>query len=192
MLLVIQELIKNDIFVRMFFSILGLIVAVVILGVSIWGLVASIRDRHKWGDYYGVDPIFWSFTGILVSIGLIIFLPFCISKQSKNREKYDEWYETKYEEVIYDSIYSLNLQNEVNGHFILGCGNVDTDSYYYFYIKSVYDTYKLEKLHSNNVLIKESNETPKILQVKEANSEKVFTIIYVPVGTIVESNYNVG
>lgn len=192
MLLVIQELNKDIIFIKLFFSVFGLVAAVGILAVSIWGLVASIQERHIWGDYYNDDPIFWSFTGILVSIGFIIFLPFCISKQSKNRKKYDEWYETKYEEVIYDSIYSLNLQNEVSGYFVLGHGNVDTDSYYYFYIKSVYDTYKLEKLHSNNVLIKESNETPKIVQVKEANSDKVFTIICVPVGTVVESNYNIG
>ena len=191
MFLAIQELNKNDIFVNMFFSFFGLVIAIALLGVSIWGLIVSIQDMRRWQGA-GEDAVILSITGIVFCTIAIILLSIAISKQSKNFKKYEEWYETKYEETLYDSIYSLNLQNESSGHFILGCGNVDTDSYYYFYIKSVYDTYKLEKLHSNNVLIKESNETPKIVQVKEASSDKVFAIIYVPVGTVVESNYNIG
>lgn len=120
-------------------------------------------------------------------------------------------------------IVSLNLNQGIsgamNGSFILGIGsingNVDTETYFYFYTKED-NKYKLEKINTEIALIEETDEVnPKIvyreynnvvvvtqiptklgeklgLNIEEfeyTNTKNNETILYIPSGSIVE-NYN--
>ena len=79
----------------------------------------------------------------------------------------------------------------MSGHFFLGSGKVGSDSYYYFYIKNDHDAYQLTKVKADgSVYLKESNETPKVEERKDAKSTEIYTLIYVPIGTVVTADFN--
>ena len=108
------------------------------------------------------------------------------------KKAYAEWCATEYEEVTYNEIYSLDLQNEVSGRFSLGYGRIDTDNCYYFYIKNGNGLYQFTKIvYNNDVFIKEVQETPKVIQRKDKDSNFIYYVIYVPTGTVINSDYKV-
>lgn len=111
------------------------------------------------------------------------------------------------------------INGNLNGNFTLGMGSVSgkvgTESYFYFYTK-IENRYKLEKVNAETVLLEETNNVnPKIVyrqyneikvtthtpnklgeflglsitNYKYNNKEKSETILYIPVGSIIE-NYN--
>jgi len=86
-----------------------------------------------------------------------------------------ETYETTVIEENETEIASLDLKGEsegqVSGSFLGISGNLESEQYYYFYIKED-DSYTLQKIKTDNVKIKESEETPKIVYTKEKLIEK--------------------
>lgn len=131
----------------------------------------------------------------ILAWGLLLFLIFglclgvtipCYMHADK---AYNEWYETEYEEVVYDHIYSMDFQNETSGKFRLGYGEIQTKHYYYFHIKVEQDTYSLAKLENKNgnTFIKETDDYDSIIQRKDKNSDFVYYLIKVPHGTVIES-----
>lgn len=69
-------------------------------------------------------------------------------------------------QVACEDIYSLSVTTEVNGHFILGSGSVNSTMYYVFYTKDDNDLYKMSKAAVGNTLIKlDSSQTPKLTKV---------------------------
>ena len=79
------------------------------------------------------------------------------------------------------TIVSLEKQTLVNGHFTLGFGNIGEDMYYYAYTMIGKDNYKLFKIDSDNVVIKETNKEPP----KYINDTCKYTkTLIVPKGTI--------
>ena len=131
----------------------------------------------------------------ILAWGLLLFLIFGISlcimiPCSIHEDKaYEEWYQTEYEEEVYDHIYSMDFQNETSGKFRLGYGEIQTKHYYYFYIKVEQDTYSFAKLENKNgnTFIKETDDYGSIIQRKDKNSDFVYYLIKVPHGTIIES-----
>ncbi len=152
------------------------------------GLIANIALIYD----EGLDESNFGIFFLLVAFaGGIVLLSFGINYMNESNEKYPAWYESEIVEVQYDHIYSLKLNNEVNGHFILGCGKVGTDTYYYFYVESNHDAYQLTKVKfDKTVYLKESDESPKVVERKDANSAEIYTLIYVPVGTIVTAEFS--
>jgi len=168
-------------------SMIFLIVMIVLLGLGILGsLIASI-----YGLVSGEDDICYWFFGA-VMLGITMILPITILTAIIDNDKhYPEWYESEIVEVQYDHIYSLKLNNEVSGHFFLGSGKVGTDSYYYFYIKNSHDAYQLTKVKADgSVYLKESDGIPKVVERKDANSTEIYTLIYVPIGTVVTADFS--
>ena len=163
-----------------------LIICIIVIGVLILNTLAA-------GIYGIIDQdgdmrvcLFSTFV-----LGGLILLPiFLLTVTLDNNKRYPEWYESEIVEVQYDHIYSLKLNNEVSGYFALGTGKVGTDSYYYFYIKNDHDAYQLTKVKADgSVYLKESNETPKVEERKDAKSTEIYTLIYVPIGTIVTADF---
>lgn len=123
------------------------------------------------------------------------------------------------EKEIVSLNFKQGISGELNGNFTLGMGSVNgeigTESYFYFYTK-IENRYKLEKVNAETVLLEETNNiNPKIVyrqyneikvtthtpnklgeflglsitNYKRINKEKSETILYIPVGSIIE-NYN--
>lgn len=77
---------------------------------------------------------------------------------------YDYKESEKYYEDVYE-IYSLNLQTQVSGNFVLGCGSVESEDYYTFYIKNNDNDYKLSKVKTNRTAIRmDSTVQPKLVK----------------------------
>ena len=127
--------------------------------------------------------------GLLLFLGFGICLGITIPCYIHADKAYKEWYETEYEEVVYDHIYSMDFQNETYGKFRLGYGEIQTKHYYYFYIKVEQDTYRFAKLENKNgnTFIKETDDYGSIIQRKDKNSDFVYYLIKVPHGTVIES-----
>lgn len=161
-----------------FIAILG----ITILGALIIGIYGFVDDD---------DELKGFLLGAFMLGGVILLPIWALTSTIDSNKQYPAWYESEIEEIQYDHIYSLKLNNEVSGHFFLGSGKVGTDSYYYFYIKNSHDAYQLTKVKADgNVYLKESNETPKVVDRKDAKSTEIYTLIYVPVGTVVTADFS--
>src|SRR5690554_1436757 len=70
-----------------------------------------------------------------------------------------------------EELYSLDSQSAVEGRFFLSFGTINTETYYYFYIKQ--DGYfKLEKLNSRVVrILEDDNLTPGLYLESEAGQK---------------------
>ena len=166
---------------------------VILLGLlTIAGIIAFISfviDAFK-GDEDGCQILFAFVIEMVLGVCFVGVIFVLVSVMDSNN-KYQPWYESELEEVRYSHIYSLNLHDNVSGQFHIGHGKVETKSYYYFYVNSKYDSYQLAKIEiTDSVYIKESSDTPKVVERKDANSEYIYTIIYVPSGTIIDANFN--
>ena len=88
-----------------------------------------------------------------------------------------------------DEIYSLDRGTEVNGHFSLGCGSIDSDITYYFYVETERG-FELKSISSDNskiYLVETDEKYPSIVTKKDKDSFGTYKVIYIPVGTIVKS-----
>lgn len=163
------------------------LITLVMIIAGIYLIVVGIKEHSFKFD--GVPLAIIAF----VMCGATVFASGFSAMNYDNRKKeYAEWCATEYEEVAYDEIYSLKLQNETSGGFVLGCGRMDTDNYYYFYTKNEKGLYQFTKLkYKNDIFINETDETPKVIQRKDKDSDFIYYIINVPVGTVVDANYKV-
>ena len=169
--------------------IFGFIFLAILLIAAIVLFVVAVKDIYYYDD--DLDGAVGFFLLAAVAIGSIVGLGFLTAAKVKEERLYYEWFPQEIEEELYPQIYSLSLHDNVEGHFCLGSGSINTENYYYFYIDSKYDTYQLTKLkNKGNVYIKESDTTPKVVERKDANSTEIYYIIYVPVGTVVTSNFS--
>jgi len=163
------------------------IICIVFIGLCILGTLAA----GIFGLIDDDDDLKPCLFGTLALSGLILLPIWALTATLDNNKHYPEWYESEIIEVQYDHIYSLKLNNEVSGHFFLGSGKVGSDSYYYFYIKNDHDAYQLTKVKADgSVYLKESNETPKVEERKDAKSTEIYTLIYVPIGTVVTADFS--
>jgi len=162
------------------------IICIVFIGLGILGTLAA----GIFGLIDDDDELKPCLFGTLALSGLILLPIWALTATIDNNKHYPEWYESEIVEVQYDHIYSLDLNSEVNGHFLLGNGSVSTDNYYYFYIKNSKDLFSLTKVKINsNVYLKESDTSPRVEERKDANSIEIYTVIYVPVGTVIDYGY---
>ena len=98
---------------------------------------------------------------------------------------YNRGYITKIADIL-----SISRENEIEGHFTLGCGYVKEEQYYFYYYPTEKGI-KLGKVKTEVSYIIETTEyTPSIYEIKEPKTfeNEIYYSIYVPVGTIV-TNY---
>jgi hypothetical protein len=168
----------------------GFIFLAILLIAAIVLFISAVKDARDYDDE--LDGAIGFFFLAIAAIGLIVGLGFLTAARVKEERLYYEWLPQEIEEELYPQIYSLSLHDNVEGRFTLGSGSINTENYYYFYIDSKYDTYQLTKIkNKGNVYIKESDGTPKVVERKDANSADIYYVIYVPVGTVVTSNFSV-
>ena len=137
------------------------------------------------------DNLITSIALFIILVADIVGIIICSVGYSTGSVEYKEWYDNPHQEIVYNNIYSLTRENETSGHFVLGCGNVNTDTYYYFYVKKNTDIYQLTKLKvDNNVYIKEVDYNYSIVAYNDANSDTIYYHVNVPKGTIIQS-YNI-
>ena len=94
------------------------------------------------------------------------------------------------------NITSIKNSDEVGGHFMLGCGNIEQTEYYYYYYKSVEGYVRGKKPVNDTFIVETENDKPH-LEVKVTHYESksgLFTYhdeecekykIVVPKGTVV-------
>jgi len=72
-------------------------------------------------------------------------------------------------------IFSLSIGKELSGGFILGCGSIGTEIYYYFYVKKQ-GGLQLSKVSADEVILRETNIGEPCIQYIEYKEEKEWTI----------------
>lgn len=91
------------------------------------------------------------------------------------------------QEHLYD-IASLERNSEVEGHFSLGGGYIDTNPVYYFYVlaEKGYILGKIDAL--NTYIIEDDTIAPSVYKVeaKKGREKTEYYIMYVPIGTIIK------
>ena len=96
-------------------------------------------------------------------------------------------------------MYGLNDRFGIEGHFILGSGTIEEESYIYYYEKGEFGGYKINKVKSNGVEIIEREDSEPVAylktykyRVKEnwffglgtISDKDEVKILYVPKGTV--------
>lgn len=145
----------------------------VCLGVIVYDLETQEREWYKDFNNWKILIMFFA-SSIAILSGVII--PIETDVYNKN-----------YENVIYE-IKSLKTENLISGRFFLGCGYVNTQEYYFFYVE--YNKgYKIEKIETSrtyiNALENSDYETPKLTQKKNKGEWDAYYIIYIPQDYIV-------
>lgn len=183
------EVVQNGFIGGLLLSILG---TVATLGWLTFCVISCLRECPFGSGFFSKVKEF--FKGIL--IGIVVFgeigiaLTACvITLTVQDKIKYDEFYKNEYHEIMYSEIYSINRDNEVSGRFCLGCGTINSETYYYFYTKTGNDRYILTKLKfTNNVYIVETNNNSWcVTKNKNADSTYIYYEIIVPKGTLIQS-----
>lgn len=153
--------------------------------------IKGYKSDNEWDKMDAEDSLITGIALFIMLIADIVGLIICSIGYCTGSVEYQEWYDNPHQEIVYNNIYSLTRENETSGHFVLGCGNVNTDTYYYFYVKKNTDTYQLTKLKvDNNVYIKEVDYNYSIVAYNDANSDIIYYYVNVPKGTIIQS-YNI-
>ena len=155
------------------FGLAFIITALVLIG---YGL----DENQSW--YYKKEAktkFIWS--GIVAALGLFC----CIFGPTKGGVEIGNVYNKTYNYTKYE-IVSIEKNSEVEGHFTLGSGYINSDKVYYFY--TITDIgYKLESAnYKYTYLVEDSSVTPHVQHIKEAKSYSSYYIIYCPEGTIVK------
>ena len=167
---------------------------VVFLILFIVALIATIKgfkSGNDWDKMEAEDTLIASIAVFIILVVDIVGVIICSIGYSTGSVEYQEWYDNPHQEIVYNNIYSVTRDNETSGHFVLGCGTVNTDTYYYFYVKKDTDIYQLTKLQvTNNVYIKEVDYNYSVVAYNGANSDSICYYINVPKGTIIQS-YNI-
>jgi hypothetical protein len=68
------------------------------------------------------------------------------------------------------NITSIKNNDEVGGHFMLGCGNIEQTEYYYYYYKSVEGYVRGKKPVNNTFIVEDGSDKPHI-EVKMTHFE---------------------
>ena len=68
------------------------------------------------------------------------------------------------------NITSIKNNDEIGGHFMLGCGNIEQTEYYYYYYKSVDGYVRGKKPVNNTFIVEDSSDKPHI-EVKMTHFE---------------------
>ena len=123
------------------------------------------------------------FGSLLLTLGIFTFVRWVDSNET-------EYYSRRY------NITSIKNNDEVGGHFMLGCGNIEQTEYYYYYYKSVEGYVRGKKPVNNTFIVEDGSDKPHI-EVKMIHFESksgLFTYydeenetykIIVPKGTVV-------
>lgn len=155
--------------------IIGGSVFLLVLGVFIYNLikyVKAVKNR-------------WSYDDEDASIGMImssVFGGFVLALTIVGIGYYPV-YQTPSSTHIVD-IMSISRGSSVEGHFALGSGTIEEESYYFYYYKTEKGI-KLGKVPADNTYIIETDEfVPSIYEIKEANTFSTYNNLYVPVGTV--------
>ena len=156
--------------------IIGGVVVLILLSVFIFNLVKYIKAiKGRWSSYDEEDAslgmtmssIFGVFALVLTIIGICHY----------------PMYQTPSSTHIVD-IMSISRGSSVEGHFALGTGTIEEQSYYFYYYETEKGI-KLGKVPADNTYIVETDEfVPSIYEVKEANTFFTYNNLYVPVGTV--------
>lgn len=156
--------------------IIGGVIVLILLGVFIFNLVKYIKASKEPGNIYDEDDaslgmtmssIFGIFSLVLTIIGIC---------------HYPE-YQTPSSTHVVD-IMSISRGSSVEGHFALGSGTIEEESYYFYYYETEKGI-KLGKVPADNTYIIETAEfVPSIYEVKEANTFFTYNNLYVPIGTV--------
>lgn len=151
-------------------------VVLILLSVFIFNLVKYIKaSKDRWSSYDEEDAslgmtmssIFGVFALVLTIIGIC---------------SYPE-YQTPSSTHVVD-IMSISRGSSVEGHFALGSGTIEEESYYFYYYETEKGI-KLGKVPADNTYIIETDEfVPSIYEVKEANTFFTYNNLYVPIGTV--------
>lgn len=133
-----------------------------------------------------------------VMLGICVGLTICGMVQSH--------LETTIKEENKVEIYSINNEVGISGSWVLGNGHINSEMYYFYYIKGEYG-YKIEKIKAQNVEVVEREDDEQVGYIVEKRKalkkdnfwfsvgdglleENRTTIIVVPKGTI-QVQYNV-
>jgi hypothetical protein len=155
-----------------------------LLIVLTFGLTFLFRKLDSDG---GVPWLLSSLLSFFASCLLIIIIFFTVRWIDSNETEY---YSRR------ANITSIKNNDEVGGHFMLGCGNIEQTEYYYYYYKSV-DGYVRGKKPVNNTFIVEDSSVRPHVEVNMTHFESksgLFTYhdeenekykIVVPKGTVV-------
>lgn len=151
-------------------------VVLILLSVFIFNLVKYIKaSKDRWSSYDEEDAslgmtmssIFGVFALVLTIIGICHY----------------PMYQTPSSTHIVD-IMSISRGSSVEGHFALGSGTIEEESYYFYYYETEKGI-KLGKVPADNTYIIETDEfVPSIYEVKEANTFFTYNNLYVPIGTV--------
>jgi hypothetical protein len=157
--------------------IIGGVVVLILLGVFIFNLVKYIKaSKERWNSYDEEDAslgmtmssIFGVFALVLTIVGICHY----------------PMYQTPSSTHIVD-IMSISRGSSVEGHFALGSGTIQEESYYFYYYETEKGI-KLGKVPADNTYIIETDEfVPSIYEIKEANTFFTYNNLYVPIGTVI-------
>lgn len=154
-------------------NILGIALAIA-LGLAgmlfIWIIDFDMSDSKKELTIKGVITL------VIGIISLSIGIPNGVAIHDRRISSYN----TK----LYD-IVTLERASGIQGHFVLGSGNVNTYEYYCFYTVVENKGYKLEKLETEYCyIVEDDHKEPSVYKWKESGSYNENYTIYCPVGTI--------
>lgn len=93
------------------------------------------------------------FSGIICSLLLTIIIFPCVRWMDSNSTEY---YSRKC------NITSIKNNDEVGGHFALGCGNIEQTEYYYYYYKSVEGYVRGKKPVDKTFIVEDGSDKPHI------------------------------
>lgn len=155
--------------------IFGGVITLLLVGVFIFNLVKYIKaSKERWGydqDDASIGMTMSSIFGVFVLVLTIIGI--C----------HYPIYQTPSLTHVVD-IMSISRGSSVEGHFALGSGTIEEESYYFYYYETEKGI-KLGKVPADNTYIVETNEfVPSIYEVKEANTFFTYNTLYVPIGTV--------
>lgn len=112
-------------------------------------------NEYNWGGL-----VFWIPVSLFFSLFVFMIISLIFSTDPFNR------YERVERNSITTYIYSIGLHDNVNGHFTLGCGTVESKPVYYYYKKSG-DGYILDRVNAEQCTIIETDNTkPNIKHIK--------------------------
>lgn len=156
--------------------IFGGAITLLLLGVFIFNLVKYIKaSKDRWSSYDEEDAsIGMTMSSIFGAVALVSTIVGICS--------YPE-YQTPSSTHVVD-IMSISRGSSVEGHFALGSGTIEEESYYFYYYETEKGI-KLGKVPADNTYIIETDKfVPSIYEIKEANTFFTYNNLYVPIGTV--------
>ena len=155
--------------------IIGGAIVLLLIGVFIYNLIKYIhasKDRWNYDDEdASIGMTISSIFGVVVLVLTIVGI--C---------HYPEYQAPSSTHIV--DIMSISRGSSVEGHFTLGSGTIEEESYYFYYYETEKGI-KLGKIPADNTYIVETDKfVPSIYEVKEANTFFTYNNLYVPVGTV--------